>query len=86
MIDRGIKAIDFLLRYLVFSIVPLLVELAIVAVIFLVEFGWVYMAVMLLTIAAYIGFTFKITEWRVAIRKEMNDQTRTPTRRRWTAC
>ena len=74
VIDRGIKAIDFLLRYLVFSIVPLLVELAIVAVIFLVEFGWVYMAVMLLTIAAYIGFTFKITEWRVAIRKEMNDQ------------
>ncbi len=74
VIDRGIKAIDFLLRYLVFSIFPLLIELGIVAVIFLVEFGWSYTAVMLGTIAAYIAFTFRVTEWRVAIRKEMNDQ------------
>ena len=74
IIDRGIKAIDFLLRYILFSIVPLLFELAVVAVIFWVEFGWSYMAIMLVTIAAYIAFTFRITEWRVAIRKEMNDQ------------
>ena len=64
VIDRGIKAIDFLLRYLVFSIVPLLIELGIVAVIFLVEFGWSYTLVMLLTIVAYIAFTFRVTEWR----------------------
>ena len=74
VVDRGIKAIDFLLRYLVFSIVPLMIELGIVAVIFLVEFGWSYTLVMLGTIAAYIAFTFRVTEWRVAIRKEMNDQ------------
>ena len=74
IIDRGIKAIDFLLRYILFSIVPLLFELAVVAVIFWVEFGWQYMAIMLVTIAAYIAFTFRITEWRVQIRKEMNDQ------------
>ena len=74
VVDRGIKAIDFLLRYLVFSVVPLIFELGIVAVIFLVEFGWSYLAVMLATIAAYIAFTFRVTEWRVAIRKEMNDQ------------
>ena len=74
IIDRGIKAIDFLLRYILFSIVPLLFELAVVAVIFWVEFGWEYMAIMLVTIAAYIAFTFRITEWRVQIRKEMNDQ------------
>ncbi|MEL7469413.1 MAG: ABC transporter ATP-binding protein/permease [Pseudomonadota bacterium] len=74
VIDRGIKAIDFLLRYLLFSIVPLILELMIVGVIFLTEFGWPYLAVMIGTIAAYIAFTFRITEWRVKIRKEMNDQ------------
>lgn len=74
VIDRGIKAIDFLLRYLLFSIVPLMLELSVVGVIFLTEFGWPYLAVMIGTIAAYIAFTFRITEWRVKIRKEMNDQ------------
>ncbi|MEM7210325.1 MAG: ABC transporter ATP-binding protein/permease [Pseudomonadota bacterium] len=74
VIDRGIKAIDFLLRYLLFSIVPLILELSVVGVIFLVEFGWAYLAVMIATIAAYIAFTFRVTEWRVKIRKEMNDQ------------
>ena len=74
VIDRGIKAIDFLLRYLLFSIVPLLFELGIVALIFLVEFGPAYLVVMLATIGAYVAFTFKVTEWRVKIRKEMNDQ------------
>ena len=74
VIDRGIKAIDFLLRYLLFSIVPLLLELAVVAVIFFVEFGVSYLAVMLATIVAYVWFTFRITEWRVKIRMEMNNQ------------
>lgn len=74
VIDRGIKAIDFLLRYLLFSIVPLMLELMVVGVIFLTEFGWPYLLVMLVTIAAYIAFTFRVTEWRVKIRKEMNDQ------------
>ena len=74
VIDRGIKAIDFLLRYLLFSIVPLMLELSVVGVIFLTEFGWPYLLVMLATIAAYIAFTFRVTEWRVKIRKEMNDQ------------
>jgi ATP-binding cassette subfamily B protein len=74
VVDRGIKAIDFLLRYLLFSIVPLLFELGVVAIIFLAEFGVWYLVVMLVTIAAYVAFTFKVTEWRVKIRKEMNDQ------------
>ena len=74
VVDRGIKAIDFLLRYLLFSIVPLLFELGVVAVIFLVEFGVWYLVVMLATIAAYVVFTFKVTEWRVKIRQVMNEQ------------
>ncbi|MEM7423544.1 MAG: ABC transporter ATP-binding protein/permease [Pseudomonadota bacterium] len=74
IIDRGIKAIDFLLRYLLFSIVPLMFELGAVAVIFTVEFGWPYLVVMVTTIALYVVFTFAVTEWRVKIRKDMNDK------------
>ena len=74
IIDRGVKAIDFLLRFLAFSIVPLMVELAIVAAIFWIEFGWSYFTVLLVTIAAYVTFTFRVTEWRVKIRIEMNKE------------
>ncbi len=74
IVDRGIKAIDFLLRFLIFNIVPLIVELIIVAVIFWVEFGFWYFAVLLATIGVYTLFTFWVTEWRVKIRIRMNEQ------------
>jgi ATP-binding cassette subfamily B protein len=63
-----------MLRFLVFSIVPLFIELMIVAVIFWTEFGFWYFAVLLATIAAYVAFTFSVTEWRVKIRILMNQQ------------
>ncbi|MEL6266513.1 MAG: ABC transporter ATP-binding protein/permease, partial [Pseudomonadota bacterium] len=70
--ERGIKAIDFLLRYLVFSIVPLMIELGVVALIFLLAFGPAYALALVVTIAAYVVFTFKVTEWRLKIRMRMN--------------
>ena len=72
IVDRGIKAIDFLLRFLVFSIVPLFIELMIVAVIFWIVFGLWYFVVLVATIATYVAFTFRVTEWRVKIRIRMN--------------
>jgi ATP-binding cassette subfamily B protein len=74
IVDRGIKAIDFLLRFLVFSIVPLFIELMIVAVIFWVAFGFWYFVVLLATIAAYVAFTISVTEWRVKIRILLSQQ------------
>ncbi|HUS55923.1 MAG TPA: ABC transporter ATP-binding protein/permease [Thermohalobaculum sp.] len=74
IVDRGIKAIDFLLRFLIFNIVPLFLELMVVAGIFWVAFGVWYFAVLMATILAYIVFTFSVTEWRVKIRIVMNDQ------------
>ncbi|MEM9147150.1 MAG: ABC transporter ATP-binding protein/permease [Pseudomonadota bacterium] len=72
IVDRGVKAIDFLLRFLVFNIVPLLIELVVIAGIFWWVFGWAYMAVLVATIVAYVIFTFRVTEWRVKIRQQMN--------------
>jgi ATP-binding cassette subfamily B protein len=74
IVDRGIKAIDFLLRFLVFNIVPLAIELIVVAIIFWVAFGLWYFAVLVATIAAYVAFTFVVTEMRVKIRIKMNQE------------
>lgn len=74
IIERGVKGVDFLLRFMLFSIGPLILELLMVLVIFLVLFDWTYVAVLVGTIAIYVWFTFKVTEWRVKLRREMNDQ------------
>jgi len=74
IIERGVKGVDFLLRFMLFSIGPLVIELTLVSIIFAVWFGWSYAAVVVVTIALYVAFTFKVTEWRVKIRQEMNDQ------------
>lgn len=74
IIERGVKGVDFLLRFMLLSIGPLILELTMVAVIFALVFGWQYAAVVVVTIALYVWFTFTVTEWRVKLRREMNDQ------------
>ncbi|MDE3078630.1 MAG: ABC transporter ATP-binding protein/permease [Paracoccaceae bacterium] len=74
VIERGIKGVDFLLRFTLFSVGPLTLQLLIVLVIFATIFNVWYAAVVLVSISAYVAFTFKVTEWRVQIRREMNAQ------------
>ncbi|MCC5972283.1 MAG: ABC transporter ATP-binding protein/permease [Pararhodobacter sp.] len=74
VIERGVKGVDFLLRFLLFSIGPLVLELIMIAVIMVVLFDARYLAAIVITIALYVWFTFRITEWRVRIRREMNEQ------------
>ena len=74
IIERGVKGVDFLLRFLLFSIGPLVLELLMISVVLFVLFDVWYLVVVMVTIAAYVWFTFAVTEWRVRIRKVMNDQ------------
>ncbi|MCM2561232.1 ABC transporter ATP-binding protein/permease [Lutimaribacter sp. EGI FJ00015] len=74
IIERGVKGVDFLLRFMLFSIGPLVLELVMVAGIFFFLFDSWYLATVVGTIAIYVWFTFKVTEWRVKLRREMNDQ------------
>ncbi|MEX0969189.1 MAG: ABC transporter ATP-binding protein/permease [Paracoccaceae bacterium] len=74
IIERGVKGVDFLLRFLLFSMGPLVLELLMVGVILLVVFNVWYMLVVAVTIALYVWFTFAVTEWRVAIRRRMNER------------
>nr|WP_319948852.1 ABC transporter ATP-binding protein/permease [uncultured Shimia sp.] len=74
IIERGVKGVEFLLRFLLFSIGPLVLELLMISVILFWLFDVWYLAVVTLTIAAYVWFTFAVTEWRVKLRRQMNDQ------------
>jgi ATP-binding cassette subfamily B protein len=74
VIERGVKGLEFLLRFLLFSVGPLVLELLIIAGIMLFWFDYLYLTVIIVMIAAYVWFTFKVTEWRVKVRKFMNDQ------------
>ena len=72
--ERGVKGVAFLLRFLMFSIGPLILELGFIAIIMLWQFDWRYMLVICLAIIVYVWFTARVTQWRVKIRKQMNDQ------------
>ncbi len=74
IIERGVKGVEFLLRFLLFSIGPLILELLLVSIILLWLFDVWYLVVVAVTIALYIWFTFAVTEWRVKLRREMNEQ------------
>ncbi len=74
IIERGVKGVEFLLRFLLFSIGPLILELLMIGVILAFVFDIWYLVVVLITLALYTWFTFAVTEWRVKMRKEMNDQ------------
>ncbi|MEP2027812.1 MAG: ABC transporter ATP-binding protein/permease [Paracoccaceae bacterium] len=74
IIERGVKGVDFLLRFLLFSIGPLVLELLLIGIILTVLFDVWYLVIVAITIALYVWFTFAVTEWRVKLRREMNDQ------------
>ena len=74
IIERGVKGVDFLLRFLLFSVGPLVLELLLTLGVLFWLFDVWYMLVVAVTIVLYVWFTFAVTEWRVKIRKVMNDQ------------
>jgi ATP-binding cassette subfamily B protein len=71
-IDRGTKGIDFLLRYVLFNVVPTFFEIFLVAGILFYLYGPWYAIITLITITLYCYLTFLITEWRNKFRKRMN--------------
>jgi len=72
VIERGIAAIGFVLRFTLFSILPTLIEIIMVTGILFVQFDIRFAVVTFVTIVGYIAFTFLITEWRIKFRQEMN--------------
>ncbi|GAA4216808.1 ATP-binding cassette subfamily B protein [Sagittula marina] len=74
IIERGVKGVEFLLRFLLFSIGPLILELLLVGIMLAWMLDIWYLVVVTAVIAIYVAFTFKVTEWRVKLRRTMNAQ------------
>src|SRR3982751_6434842 len=73
VVERGTKSIDMMLYFLLFNIGPTLIELTAACVIFFVKFGFGLVAATLAMIAIYIAFTRRVTEWRAALQRQMNE-------------
>ena len=73
VVDRGRSAIETLTRTGLLTIVPTLIEIVLVLLVLLRQFDWRYMAVVAVMVAAYLVFTYSVTEWRLNIRRELND-------------
>ena len=74
VIERGIRSIDFLFRFLLFNIGPTLLQLAIAGAAFWIAYDWRFAAIAISIVLLYIWFTVVTTEWRLAFRREMNKQ------------
>ena len=72
-IERGTSGVSFLLRFMVFNIVPTLFEIAVVVSVFLFSYGLSYALVTLVSVVAYGWFSFGATEWRTRFVREMNE-------------
>jgi ATP-binding cassette subfamily B protein len=73
-IERGVRAIDFLLRFLAFNIAPTVIELALAAGVLAWKYGGVFALIAAGTVVIYAGLTFWITEWRLQFRRELNER------------
>jgi len=72
IIERGVKSIDFLFRFLLFNIGPTFLQLGIVGVAFALAFDWRFAVVAVIIVVTYVAFTVVTTEWRLKFRRAMN--------------
>ncbi len=72
-VERGQRGISTLISYALFSILPTLVEIALVSAILIARYDWTFMAITAGALAVYIAFTVFITEWRTHFRRTMNE-------------
>ncbi|MAW87761.1 MAG: metal ABC transporter permease [Phyllobacteriaceae bacterium] len=73
IIERGTKGIETIVRFTILNTAPTVLEFGLTAVIFAVAYGWEYVAVVAVTVWLYTWFTVKASDWRIQIRREMND-------------
>ncbi len=73
VLERGRNAIETIVRMVIMQLVPTVIELCFIIVVLLYQFDWRYVVVILLTIVCYTVYTFLATNWRISIRRRMND-------------
>jgi ATP-binding cassette, subfamily B, heavy metal transporter len=73
VIERGVKGIESIVRFTILNGFPTILEFAIMAAVIWYQFGVLYVVIVAVMIVAYVWFTIKTSNWRIAIRREMND-------------
>jgi len=73
VLERGRNGIETIVRMVILQLVPTIIELALIVGVLLYAFDWRYVLAIVLTIAVYIWYTYEATEWRIGIRRKMND-------------
>jgi len=72
-IERGTRGISTLLSYMLFSIIPVILEFALVGAVLFAKFDWRFAAITFVAVGIYIAFTVTVTEWRIDIRRRANE-------------
>jgi ABC-type transport system involved in Fe-S cluster assembly fused permease/ATPase subunit len=73
VLERGRNAIETIVRMVILQLVPTIIELVFIIGVLLYQFDWRYVVVVLITVACYMLFTYYATEWRIGIRRRMNE-------------
>ncbi len=73
IIERGTKGIETIVRFTILNTAPTILEFALTAIVFAYAYGWIYVVVVAVTVWLYTWFTVWASDWRIAIRREMND-------------
>ena len=73
VLERGRNAIETIVRMVILQLSPTIIELALIVGVLMWQFDWRYVAVVLVTVAVYMTYTYHATEWRIGIRRKMNE-------------
>ena len=73
VLERGRNGIETIVRMVILQLAPTIIEVALIVGVLLWVFDWRYVVVILVTVALYMWFTYIATEWRIGIRRRMND-------------
>src|ERR1700719_927813 len=73
VLERGRNAIETIVRMVIMQLVPTVIELSFIIVVLLYQFDWRYVVLIVATVACYMVYTYFATEWRIGIRRRMND-------------
>ena len=73
VLERGRNAIEIIVRMVVLQLMPTIIELGLIVVVLLYAFDWRYVLVVVGTVALYMAYTYQATEWRITIRRRMNE-------------
>ncbi len=73
VIERGVTGIETIVRFTILNSIPTLIEFLLAAAVIAWQFDWTYLAVIAVTVVLYVWFTVKVSDWRIKIRRTMNE-------------